>query len=83
LSPNDSDSTRELRAKIDLTTVMALIALAISGLSGTAVAAARIDLASCRYRRLKITSPTTTIAAMIHVVALRLPSHALIEYVSC
>jgi hypothetical protein len=33
VSPNDSDSTRELRAKVDLTTVMALIALAISGLS--------------------------------------------------
>jgi hypothetical protein len=33
VSPHDNDSTRELRAKIDLTTVMALIALAISGLS--------------------------------------------------
>jgi hypothetical protein len=33
VSPNDSDSTRALRAKVDLTTVMALAALAISGLS--------------------------------------------------
>ena len=33
MSPNETDFTRELRAKIDLTTVMALIALAISGLS--------------------------------------------------
>jgi hypothetical protein len=33
VSPNDNDFTRELRAKVDLTTVMALIALAISGLS--------------------------------------------------
>src|SRR5258707_13468462 len=33
MSPNDNDSTRELRAKVDLTTLMALIALAISGLS--------------------------------------------------
>ena len=32
MSSNDSESTRELRAKIDLTTLMALIALAISGL---------------------------------------------------
>lgn len=33
MSPKDSDFTRELRAKVDLTTVMALIAVAISGLS--------------------------------------------------
>jgi hypothetical protein len=35
------------------------------------------------YRRFKINNASATIAAMIHVVALRLPSHALIEYVSC
>jgi len=33
VSPHDNDSAKELRAKIDLTTVMALIALGISGLS--------------------------------------------------
>jgi len=33
MSPNESESTRALRAKVDLTTVMALIALAISALS--------------------------------------------------
>ena len=33
MNPNASDAAKELRAKMDLTTVMALIALAISGLS--------------------------------------------------
>jgi len=33
LTPNETDSVRALRAKMDLTTIMALIALAISGLS--------------------------------------------------
>ena len=33
VNPNASDVAKELRAKMDLTTIMALIALAISGLS--------------------------------------------------
>ena len=33
MNPNASDAAKELRAKMDLTTIMALIALAISGLS--------------------------------------------------
>ena len=35
------------------------------------------------YRRVQIISPITTIAAMIHSVALGFPSAALIEYAIC